>query len=204
MSPPVIFSQLSFTFCFIVVGTREPSGCCHPENISTSGSSRGCHCDFGFDLVFFFFLPDLLKMFGHATVEVSPVFARHSHSLTSVCSSIIHSHGSDWGRQVCVCVFVFRLECILVPLWDGTGVCEKGRVSAVMQTQSDGGGCEAQNILFMWRRSSQNLQSITEGTVSSAETPLMHSCSDDDAEGKFLEYCSEEQGWCLVNKTVGL
>lgn len=53
------------------------------------------------------------------------------------------------------------------------GECEKGRVSAVMQTHSDGAGCEAQNILFKWRRSLKNLQNIAEGPVSSAETLLM-------------------------------
>lgn len=145
-------------------------------------------------------------MFGHATVEVSPVFAWHSRSLTSVCSSIIHSHGSDSGRQVCVraCVFVFRLECVLVPLWDRIGVCEKGRVSAVMQTHSDGVGCEAQNILFKWRRSLKNLQNIAEGPVASAGTLLMHSCCDGNVEGKLLEYCNEKLVWVWANETVGL
>lgn len=78
------------------------------------------------------------------------------------------------------------------------GECEKGRVSAVMQTHSDGAGCEAQNILFKWRRSLKNLQNIAEGPVSSAETLFMHSYRDGDAKGKFLE----KLVW--VNETVGL
>lgn len=84
------------------------------------------------------------------------------------------------------------------------GECEKGRVSAVMQTHSDGAGCEAQNILFKWRRSLKNLQNIAEGPVSSTETLLMHSYRDGDVKGKFLEYCNEKLVWVWVNETVGL
>lgn len=53
----------------------------------------------------------LIKNVGHASVKVCPMFALHLNSLTSACSSIIHSHGFDSGRQVWVCASISLSVC---------------------------------------------------------------------------------------------